>query len=118
LATIASEMRRLETPAQKKAMAWVISSAARLSTGAWHHLAVVLGAGTTYTGTLYVDGVAAATNNAMTLRPSSLGNTVNNWIGRSAFTADSYFAGLIDDFRVYKRALSASDIAALYAAVP
>src|SRR6185369_9302620 len=34
-----------------------ISSAARLTTAAWHHVAVVLDAGATYTGTLYVDGV-------------------------------------------------------------
>jgi hypothetical protein len=94
-----------------------ISSTGRLTTAAWHHVAVVLDAGATYTGTLYVDGVAAGTNAAMTLRPSSLGNTSNNWIGRSAYTADPYFAGLIDDFRVYNRALSAAEITALYATV-
>ena len=94
-----------------------ISSTGRLTTAAWHHVAVVLDAGAPYTGTLYVDGVAAGTNAAMTLRPSSLGNTTNNWIGRSAYTADPYFAGLIDDFRVYNRALSAAELTALYATV-
>ena len=94
-----------------------ISSTARLSTGVWHHLAVVLDAGATYTGTLYIDGVVAGTNAAMTLRPSSLGTTLNNWIGRSAYTADPYFAGLIDDFRVYARALNASEITTLYATI-
>ena len=93
----------------------VISGPMRLSTGTWHHIAVVLGTGSTYTGTLYVDGVSVATNAAMTLRPSNLGNTVNNWIGRSAFTQDPYFHGLVDDFRVYNRALTAADITALYA---
>ena len=92
-----------------------ISGPGRLSTGAWHHIAVVLGTGSTYTGTLYVDGVSVGTNTAMTLRPSNLGNTVNNWIGRSAFTQDPYFHGLVDDFRVYNRALSAAEITALYA---
>ncbi len=94
-----------------------IGSTGRLSTGAWHHLAVVLDAGATYTGTLYIDGAVAGTNAAMTLRPSSLGNTINNWIGRSAYTADPYFAGLIDDFRVYGRALSPSEITTLYATI-
>ena len=94
-----------------------ISSTGRLTTAAWHHVAVVLDVGTTYTGTLYIDGVAAGTNPAMTLRPSSLGNTANNWIGRSAYTADPYFAGLIDDFRVYNRALSAAEITTLYATI-
>jgi hypothetical protein len=93
----------------------MISSAAALSTGAWHHIAVVLDAGATYTGTLYIDGAVAGTNTAMTLRPSSLGNTANNWIGRSAFTADPYLGGLLDDFRVYNRALTAAEITALYA---
>jgi hypothetical protein len=93
----------------------IVSGPARLSTGTWHHIVVVLGTGTTYTGTLYVDGASVATNAAMTLRPSSLGNTANNWIGRSAFTADPYFSGLVDDFRVYNRALTAAEITALYA---
>ena len=92
-----------------------ISSTGRLSTATWHHIVVVLDAGSTYTGTLYIDGAVAGTNAAMTFRPSDLGNTPNNWIGRSAFTVDPYFSGFIDDFRVYSRALSASEITALYA---
>jgi hypothetical protein len=91
-----------------------ISSTARLSTGTWHHIAVVLGAGATYTGTLYVDGAVAGTNAAMTLRPSSIGNTANNWIGRSAFVADPYFSGLVDDFRIYSRALTAAEVTAVF----
>jgi hypothetical protein len=91
-----------------------LSSASTLATG-WHHIAVVLAAGATYTGTLYVDGASVATNTAMTLHPSDIGNTANNWIGRSAFTADPYLAGLIDDFRVYNRALTAAEITTLYA---
>jgi uncharacterized protein len=94
-----------------------ISSTGRLSTGAWHHIAVVLDAGATYTGTLYIDGAVAGTNTAMTLRPSSIGNTPNNWIGRSAFAADPYFSGLVDDFRIYSRALTAAEIANLFSTV-
>ena len=92
-----------------------MTTPALLSTGVWQQLAVVLGTGTTYTGTLYLDGAVAGTNTAMTLRPSDLGNTPNNWIGRSQFSADPLFDGFVDDFRVYKRALSASEIAALVA---
>jgi hypothetical protein len=91
-----------------------ISSASVLATG-WHHIAVVLDVGATYTGTLYIDGAVAGTNTAMSLRPSSIGNTANNWIGRSAFTSDPYLAGLVDDFRVYNRALTAAEITMLYA---
>jgi hypothetical protein len=38
---------------------------------------------------------------------------MNNFLGRSQFAADPYFAGLIDDFRVYRRALSPEQIGAL-----
>ena len=90
-----------------------MTTRAALSTGVWHHLAVVLGAGATYTGTLYIDKVAVGTNPAMSLRPSDLGNSLNNWIGRSQFAVDVLFDGQIDDFRIYKRALTAAEIAAL-----
>ena len=49
----------------------------------------------------------------MTLRPSNLASTTNNWIGRSQFAVDPLFDGLIDDFRIYSRALTATEIAAL-----
>jgi hypothetical protein len=84
---------------------------AALATGVWKHLAVVIGSAG---GRLYVDGVQVGTNSTMTLRPNSLGSTMNNWIGRSQFTSDPYLDGLIDDFRIYDRALSDAEIAALF----
>ena len=90
-----------------------MTTPAALSTGAWHHIAVVLGAGATYTGTLYIDKVAVGTNSAMTLRPSDLGAGGNNFIGKSQYSGDPYFDGFIDDFRIYKRALTAAEISAL-----
>ena len=51
-----------------------ITSAASLATG-WHHIAVVLDVGATYTGTICIDSTMAERNPAMTLRPSNLGNT-------------------------------------------
>ena len=87
-----------------------INGSAPLTTG-WHHLAVTLSGNT---GTLYLDGVQVGQNTAMTLRPSSLGNTSNNWIGRSQYSTDPYFNGLVDEFRIYARALSASEILALF----
>ena len=90
-----------------------------LSEGGWHHLAVVLPAGSIYTGTLYIDGVAVATNSTMTLHASDLGATTKNWLGRSQFSGTSgtnpCFDGLLDEFRVYKRALSQQEIAVLFA---
>ncbi|OXS59290.1 hypothetical protein B1A99_11750 [Cohnella sp. CIP 111063] len=88
-----------------------IHSTAAFPTGVWKHVAVTI-AGST--GRLYVDGVQVAANASMTLNPSSLGNTTQNWLGRSQFAGDPYFNGQIDDFRIYSRALSASEIGTLY----
>jgi fibronectin type 3 domain-containing protein len=77
-----------------------------LSAGIWTHVAVTV-SGTT--ATLYVNGIAAATNTAMTLRPVNLGTTTRNYLGRSQF-ADPYFNGKLDDFRIYSRALSLAEI--------
>jgi len=90
-----------------------IISTVVLPLSTWHHLAVVLPEGSPYTGELYVDGVSVATNAAMTLHAADLGATANNFLGKSQF-ADPYFAGLIDDFRVYRRALNREQITALY----
>jgi hypothetical protein len=48
----------------------------------------------------------------MSLNPASLGSTTQNYIGKSQFGSDPYLNGAVDDFRIYSRALSASEIAA------
>lgn len=89
----------------------IVDGKAALSTGTWTHVAAVLGS----TGAvLYVDGVQVGANTAVTLRPKDLGNTPNNYIGRSQYSTDPYLDGDIDEFRVYSRALSAAEIQALY----
>lgn len=70
------------------------------------------------TGTLYVNGQPVVTNTSMTLNPSSLGVTTNDWIGHSQFSADPYLDGAVDDFNIYNYALSASQIAALASGQP
>jgi hypothetical protein len=86
-----------------------ITGPAVLPAGEWSHVAVTLSGNT---GMLYVNGSPVATNNAMTLRPSSLGITTQNWIGRAQF-ADPYLNGRVDDFRIYSRALSGPEIGKL-----
>jgi fibronectin type 3 domain-containing protein len=81
-----------------------------LATGVWAHLAVTLSGNI---GILYVNGIEAGRNSNMTLRPSSLGNTTQNWIGRSQYP-DPLLSGSIDDFRIYNLALSASEISNLF----
>jgi alpha-L-arabinofuranosidase len=84
-----------------------INGTSALTTGSWQHVAVTLSGNT---GTLYVNGVAVGTNTNMTLRPSSLGSTTQNYLGDSQYTADPAFLGSIDDFRIIGRALSAAEI--------
>ena len=80
----------------------------------WSHVAVTL-SGTT--GTLYLNGNPVATNSNMTLHPSSLGNTNQNWIGRSQY-GDPLLNATVDDFAIYGHALSASEIGTLAGATP
>lgn len=92
----------------------IIDGASALSPGAWTHLAVTMAGGV---GTLYVNGVAVGTNNAMTFQPSGMGGTTQNYLGKSQYS-DPYFNGALDDFRIYGSALGASEIAALAAGPP
>jgi len=88
-----------------------ITGPAALATGVWNHVVVTLGGST---GVLYLNGVPVGTNSAMTLKPSSLGNTSNNYLGKSQW-ADPYFNGAMDEFRIYSVALSPAEVAATYA---
>jgi hypothetical protein len=91
-----------------------ISASTQLPLNTWSHLAVTL-SGTT--GTLYINGTPVATNTGMTLHPSSLGNTNQNWIGRSQY-GDPTLNAAVDDFQIYGRALSAAEIGALAGGQP
>lgn len=89
-----------------------LNGTAVLPTGTWTHVAIVLGSNG---GTLYVNGAVVATNTALSLRPSDLGATANNYLGRSQF-ADPYFNGDIDDLRIYPTALTAAQVSTIYSA--
>jgi hypothetical protein len=75
----------------------------------WSNVVVTV-SGTT--GTMYLNGVVVATNNNMTLKPSALGNTNRNYLGKSQYS-DPAYDGAIDDLAIYNRALSAAEVAAL-----
>ncbi len=86
-----------------------------LPTNTWSQIAVTLSGSV---GILYVNGVPVATNNYMTLNPASLGVTTNNYLGKSEFSWNPYFAGSLDDFRIYNQALSPAAIAYYYSHGP
>jgi hypothetical protein len=85
-----------------------VTAAQALGTG-WHHVAVTIDAAR-QTYLLYVDGQVVATKTAGQYTPSSLGHTTRNWLGRSQWSADPYFHGSLDDFRIYSRVLNAPEI--------
>ncbi|MDH7599059.1 MAG: AbfB domain-containing protein [Sedimentisphaerales bacterium] len=74
----------------------------------WHHVAAVID-GAARTMRIYVDGEVVASGTTAVL-PKDLGVTTQNWLGRSQWSGDGYYQGLIDDFRIYNKALSTSEI--------
>jgi hypothetical protein len=81
----------------------------------WHHLVVTLEGSV---GTLYLDGEVIGTNTGMTLTPAVLSTSAwldYLWIGRSQYSADPYFNGLIDEFLIYNRALTKGEVKTLAA---
>ncbi|MBN1359741.1 MAG: discoidin domain-containing protein [Sedimentisphaerales bacterium] len=85
----------------------IVTGSETLPTG-WHHVAVVV-ASASMTAGIYVDGVLVGEGPIDTL-PTDLGVTTQNWLGRSQYEVDAYFNGALDDFRIYRRALSGPEI--------
>jgi hypothetical protein len=93
----------------------VINGKSALPTGKWVHVAVTFSwnASTSIgVGKLYVDGNLVGTNAAMSINPSLLPSTTQNYIAKSQWP-DPTLAGSIDDFRIYSRALGSSDVLTL-----
>jgi len=88
-----------------------VRSQVRLDNGVWHFLAVTYGGPATNLIRLYVDG--AAEGERKTGTPVDTGSDSAWRIGR-AIEAGTPFRGAIGDVRVYRRALSAAQVAALY----
>jgi hypothetical protein len=91
---------------------------ATVNNGHWHHLAVVFNrAGNMIR---YVDGAPAGAQNSLAfLSGQSLNNTRQLRIGARDQAGDEiFFNGRIDDARVYDRALSGDEIAALAGVAP
>ncbi|MER5433707.1 family 43 glycosylhydrolase [Streptomyces sp. NPDC002588] len=89
-----------------------LTAGSQLTAGEWRHVTVTLD-GPTGTMVLYVDGVEAARATGVTIKPAELydaGKDYSGYIGRSLYSADPYFGGEVDDFRIYDRALTAAEV--------
>lgn len=80
-----------------------------LPTHAWKHVAIVGSGGTR---TVYIDGFPAAkVENGPVIAPSEMEPIAgNSWIGKSRFP-DPGLDGTLDEFKIYNRALTQTEIA-------
>jgi hypothetical protein len=79
----------------------------------WRHVAVTIDGSQ---GVVYVNGPGIAgttTSNTLVLRPVDLGTIDYAYLGKSPWGVDPYFDGQIDEVRVYRRALSATEVQTL-----
>lgn len=74
--------------------------------GQWYHFAITLEKNV---ATLYIDGKETGSNRVFSLKPKDLGNTTNNFIGKSQYP-DPYFNGNIDEFEIFPYAMSADEV--------
>jgi len=80
--------------------------------GEWVNLVIVQNGDN---ATIYINGESKKTA-TIKMKPSELGKTPQNWLGRSPFDGDVYLKDArYSDFRLYDSALSADDIKALAA---
>ncbi len=85
------------------------------SLGTQYHVAVAWD-GIANTVSVYRDGQSIGSR-AVTFGPQDM-NDVNNWLGRSNWTNDSYFQGDYEEFRIWNNTFDADLAAASFAAGP
>jgi len=91
----------------------ILERAGALASGSWQHIAVTLDGSN---AVLYVNGAQAASSTSFSIAPSSF-SPQKNYLGKSQF-ADPLFNGRLDDVEIADYALTAAQIAALYAGGP
>jgi hypothetical protein len=94
----------------------LVTTAGFLDNGSPTHVVGVLNPAQGW-GALYINGILEASSANITI-PLSQVATNYAFLGKSLYTADPYFIGSIDEFRIYDSALSSPEIAASFAAGP
>jgi autotransporter-associated beta strand protein len=85
-----------------------------LASGSWQHVAVTLSGNT---ATLYLNGVQVASSSGFSIAPSAF-DPIKNYLGKSQFSADPLFNGMMDAVTIKDYAMSAGQIALLQTNVP
>ncbi len=84
-----------------------IVTTTKLKIDEWNHLALTKFGNKVV---LYLNGGVVAVNNNISLSPSDIGQTNQNYVGKSQYSADPNFKGIIDDMRIYRTTLSIDEI--------
>jgi hypothetical protein len=88
-------------------MEQIISTSYTLIADTWTHIAVTKSGNV---GLIYVNGVAVGRSTTLSIPPSDLGYTDQNYIGKSQYPSDPLFQGNMDELYVYSKALSEGDL--------
>lgn len=81
-----------------------------LTKGAWQHVTYTQSGNT---GIIYINGRAVKSGTIVN-KPSNIGSTKYNYLCRSCYAGDAYLTNsMLNDFRVYNRALSANEVVSL-----
>lgn len=93
---------------------YTITSSSTFTATGWHHFAVVWDQDSATNSEIYIDGTAdKATDSGTIGNIGDLSNALGVYVGARS-DGSALFDGRIDEARVYKRALSATDIKSLY----
>jgi len=87
-----------------------VDGAAALPTGQWVHAAVTMSGST---ASIYVNGMLVGQKTGVYFSPFRLGSTTQNYLGKSQWRSDPYLNGSVDDFRIYRGALTTADVQTL-----
>lgn len=97
-----------------------IATSPDLRDGAFHHLAVVVDRASTTGSHIYVDGRAVSLGAATSFNATSIGSLTNGqalMIGAPIVSSQaSPWVGLLDELSIYHRALTSTEVAAIYLA--
>lgn len=75
----------------------------------WHHIALTI---KDKTMKIYIDGVEKLSG-LINVDPGEIEQGGENWIGKSRYDADPFLNGMVDDMRIYSRALTTAQILSL-----